>query len=134
MTDVTSKDDTQLAIASCDPSTEKTNAGALSETAAGILFIANLPHTGKQHDCIILSKTDSDTHCDPSTEKRERASRLSAREKRQKLNEAQMSKRVRKKLTLIKKKLINNKLINTIKIVFANNHAYLMLTDFADPS
>ena len=28
----------------CDPSTEKTNAGALSETAAGILFIANLPH------------------------------------------------------------------------------------------
>ena len=47
---------TQLAIATSqkqvkyrknDPSTEKTNAGALSETDAGILFIANLPHNSK---------------------------------------------------------------------------------------
>ena len=56
----------------CDPSTEKTAAGALSETDAGVSFIANLPHTGKlirlrfncphtgkQYDCVILSKTDS---------------------------------------------------------------------------
>ena len=27
-----------------------------------------------------------------------------------------------------------NKGINTIQAVFANNHAYLMLTDFVDPS
>ena len=46
---------TQLAVAitgcytHCDPPTEKTDAGALSVTAASILFIANLPHTGKQH-------------------------------------------------------------------------------------
>ena len=32
------------------------------------------------------------------------------------------------------KKQERNKLIYIIKIVFAKNHAYLMLTDFADPS
>ena len=43
----------------CDPTTEKTDAGTLSETDAGVPFIANLPHTSKHYDCVILSKTDS---------------------------------------------------------------------------
>ena len=34
----------------------------------------------------------------------------------------------------IREKQERNKLINIIKIVFAKNHAYLMLTNFVDPS
>ena len=34
----------------------------------------------------------------------------------------------------IREKKERNKLIKTIKIVNAKNHAYLMLTNFADPS
>ena len=44
---------------SCDLSTEKMIAGALSETDAGVPFIANLPHTRKHNrDEALKQKTD----------------------------------------------------------------------------
>ena len=48
---------TQLAIATlanCDPATEKTDDGALSEMVTGIPFIANLPHMAVRANHLVL--------------------------------------------------------------------------------
>ena len=54
-------------LESCDPTTENTDAGALYETGASVLFIANPPHT---HYCVILSKADEGSYiCGLTAEK-----------------------------------------------------------------
>ena len=50
----------------CDSTTEKTDAGALLESDAGGPFIANLPHTSKQCDCVILSKSSGIANINPN--------------------------------------------------------------------
>ena len=60
----------------CDPTTEIQNAGTLYETVAGMHFIANLPHTDEQQDCIILSKKDSISYGNATKMKRVHTDRL----------------------------------------------------------